>query len=319
MRTATILLLLGLGCASPTGPIPVVEVPTSEETDHTAPVVEILAPARASFLDPGAVVVEGRVIDEGPVEVEIAGTTFAVANDGNFRHTMEFPAGAHRLVVWASDAEGNRASAATSFVIGRYAAPDATVTDALVAGLGPQVFALLSTAVERATEDALFDAPGATRDADLRITGILYDSLSATIAPTHDSIGIRFDVRGLRILWATDRLGRSSGELSASRLEVSGELAVGLGASGVLVEAGAPVVSGSEWSLSVAGTLSFLEDWDWVQELTSTEVERLLSESMLVALETVAGAVVELGVHLEGDGDAELASLDVSPAGVHLG
>lgn len=318
MRWTTIFMLLALGCASPTGPVPVADAPAAE-VDGTAPVVEILTPERASFLDPGTVIVQGRVIDDGPVDVEIGGATFAVANDGLFRHTMEFPHGAHRLVVRATDAEGNQHSAVTSFVIGPTAAAEVPVVDALVAGMGPQVFELLSAAIERATEEALFDAPAATRDSDLRITGILYDSLTATIAPTHGAIGIRFDVRGLRVLWTTDRFGRSSGELFADRLEVGGELSVGLGAAGVVAEAGSPVVSASGWDLRIDGTLSFLEDWDWVQELTRVEVEGVLSESMRDALETVAGAVVDLGAEREAEGDAVLGSVEISPAGVHLG
>jgi hypothetical protein len=229
--------------------------PDAPAIDPSAPKVHITSPERGTLAgDVDTVEVKGTAIDDtGVTSVQVNGVTATVAADGTWTARVPVTAGTNLLHAVASDAQGNTGKETRAVVAGPMRSLDRLVDQAITASMSKATFDAIGKGAGNFIMDANLGALvqpmnpvldlGTTNGqpdclyAQGRITGMDVGSADVNLTPMGGGLGLDVTLDGVSVgmflQYAAACLdGSRNVTAAASRLHVSGKLAVSLDAFG---------------------------------------------------------------------------------------
>ncbi len=144
------LLVLLTGCLfQPTPYVP----PDVQELD---PELTMASPAAGSYVDAGAVTVEGTAI--GYDTVLLNGEAVAVSADGSYAHTLQLLPGVTSMELLGTDADGDERFIRQSVLAGQFGDPDQMVSDGAVVRLNQPALNRIVESAELAIDASTLEA-----------------------------------------------------------------------------------------------------------------------------------------------------------------
>ncbi|HEY5937167.1 MAG TPA: Ig-like domain-containing protein [Kofleriaceae bacterium] len=231
MRAIATALVALTACAAESG------------TTGTAPTIVIDSPERGSSSAGGTVTVSGRVIDDGPVTLNINGTQVTAETDGSFSATITVGIGLGIIETVATDAGGNAARDVRAVLSGMVVASDGTLAAPLGARAGVEALRGIGTAMGNTAEGLDYTAlvkqfnPIYKNDgclgATVNVTSVAMSNIGVTLVPR--SGGLEADVEIANVVVKADAAykfscfgGNTTITVRASKARLGGMLGVAL-------------------------------------------------------------------------------------------
>lgn len=162
-------------------------------TSGTPPTIVIDTPERGTSSPGGTVTVSGRVVDDGPVTVNINGTDVTAAKDGSFSATVTVGIGLGIIETIATDSGGNKARDVRAVLSGMVVPSDGAIAAPLGARAGVEALRGVGAAMGNKAEELDYTAlvkqfnPIYNNDgclgAVVNVTSVDMSNIGVTLAP----------------------------------------------------------------------------------------------------------------------------------------
>jgi hypothetical protein len=263
MRAIAASLLIVIGCSS------------GEETLDPAPVLEVTSPSRGTFADSDTVTVTGRVTDNGPVRVTVAGSEVAVGQDGTFSTTIQVGSGVEIIETHATDSAGQTVRDVRAVLAGSLGPTDGTMAGEVGARAGVSALRAVGNAVAAGAKQVDFTAAaqamnpvydnGGCLGATINITSIKLSNIGVALTPKANALatGVVIDNLDVR-LSARFKVACISGSttitLRASKTRINGDLGLRVASNKLQTSLPTTTVAFEGFSIDIGGVPGAIED-----------------------------------------------------------
>lgn len=164
---AASLLLVVVGCSA-------------EQVDDPPPVLEVTSPERGTLAEGNTITVTGRVTDNGPVKVTVAGAEVPVAQDGTFTASVQVGSGIEIIETHAIDGSGNDVRDVRAVLAGTLGPTDGSSPGEVGARAGVSALRAVGDAIARGAEAVDFTAAAKAMNPVYKNDGCLGATIDVT-------------------------------------------------------------------------------------------------------------------------------------------
>lgn len=263
MRTLAASLVVILGCSS------------GSQQDDPPPVLEVTSPARGTFADSETVTVSGRVTDNGPVRVTVAGQEVMPAKDGTFTATVQVGSGIEIIETHAIDSTGHDVRDVRAVLAGTLGPTDGTQAASVGARAGVGALRAVGTAIATGAKAVDYTAAaqaanpiydnGGCLGATINITSINLSNVGVSLVPKAGALSTDVVIDNLVVkLSAKFKVacigGSTTITLRASKTKIHGDLAARISSEKLVTSLPTTTVAFEGFSLDIGGVPGAIED-----------------------------------------------------------
>jgi hypothetical protein len=297
MRTLAATLVVMLGC--------------STAAEDLAPTLEVTTPARGTFATGDTVTVTGRVTDNGPVRLTVAGTEVTPAADGSFTATVQVGEGIEVIETHAIDGAGHDVRDVRSVLAGTLAPTDGTSSGQLAARAGVTALRAVGGAIATSVKGIDFDAAaksanpiyndGGCLGAVVNITSVSVGNIGVGLVPKTGLLATDVTIENIVVKasakWRVACVGATATiTLKASKAKIHGDLGARVASSKIATSLPAASVTFEGFSFDIGGVPSQLESLvkgkvsDYVEGMLAGQIK---SKVPPIADKAIAGLVAK--------------------------
>lgn len=254
------------------------------------PTLEIEAPARGTFVEDGAVIVRGRVRDEGPVRITINGAQAVVGSDGAFTATVQLPRGLAILETHAIDADQHDVRDVRAVLAGPFAPSDGSIAAPIGARLGRTGVTAIGKALGASAKaidfkqaaralNPIYEDPGCL-GARVDIADVTVGAIEVGLVPTTNALELAVRVDNLEVKldvhYRAACIGGSTSMSVRTRARLTSELRVSAGSGRIRTAFPSPDVTLEDFQVQLAGMPGVVESM--LKRVTRPAVEIALAQ-----------------------------------------
>ena len=297
LRTLAASLVVMIGCSS--------------ATEDPVPTLEVTTPARGTFASGDTVTVTGRVIDNGPVRLTVAGTEVTPAADGTFSTTIQVGEGIEVIETHAIDGAGHDVRDVRAVLAGTLAPTDGTAKGELAARAGVTALNAVGGAISTSVKAIDFQAAAMSANpiynndgclgAVINLTSVQRGNITVGLAPKTGILATDVTIENIVVKasakWRVGCLGSTATiTLRASKAKIHGDLAARVASGKLATTLPGASVSFEGFSFDIGGVPSQLESLvkgkvsDYVEGMLAGQIK---SKVPPIADKAIAGLVAK--------------------------
>jgi hypothetical protein len=246
----------------------------SDDVPDAPPTLEVISPARGTTADAETITVAGKVTDNGPVRVSVAGVDVTPAPDGSFQATIPVAPGITIVETLAIDSAGQTARDVRAVLAGPLAVSDGTQAAPIGARAGAATLQKVGDAIATTAEqidytaavqpmNPIYDDPGCL-GARVNVTSINLSNIDIALVPQTGALSTEVVIDNLVVrAHTTYRVACISGStnitLRATKARIKGDLGVRVASGKLATSLPSATVAFEGFSFDVGGVPSQLE------------------------------------------------------------
>lgn len=298
LRTLAASLVVMIGCSS-------------AGSEDPAPTLEVTTPARGTFASGDTVTVTGRVIDNGPVRLTVAGTEVTPAADGTFSTTIQVGEGIEVIETHVTDGAGHEVRDVRAVLAGTLAPTDGTAKGELAARAGVTALRAVGGAISTSVKAIDFQAAAMSANpiynndgclgAVINITSVQRGNITVGLAPKTGILSTDVTIENIVVKasakWRVACLGSTATiTMRASKAKIQGDLAARVATGKLSTSLPATSVTFEGFSFDVGGVPSQLESLvkgkvsDYVEGMLAGQIK---SKVPPIADKAIAGLIAQ--------------------------
>jgi hypothetical protein len=289
----------------------VVLVGCSSASEDPAPTLEVTTPARGTFASGDTVMVTGRVIDNGPVRLTVAGTEVTPAADGTFSTTITVGEGIAVIETHAIDGAGHDVRDVRAVLAGTLAPTDGASKGEVGARAGVTALRAVGGAIATSVKGINFDAAAKSANpiynndgclgAVVNITSVTVGNIGVGLVPKTGILATDVTIENIVVKasakWRVACFGSTATvTLKASKAKIHGDLAARVASGKIATSLPGASVSFEGFSFDIGGVPSQLESLvkgkvsDYVEGMLAGQIK---SKVPPIADKAIAGLVAQ--------------------------